>query len=157
MNHTDSVKIIDFSDDLKEPIKALNFEWLQKYFRVENGDEVSLSDPKEYIINKGGYIFYAKKDGEIVGTVSLLKKGDEIFELGKMAVSENSQGFGVGTILLEHCLNFARQKQIKKLILYSNTRLESAIHLYKKYGFVQIELEQGLYERANIKMELVIS
>ncbi|WMJ75345.1 GNAT family N-acetyltransferase [Cytophagaceae bacterium ABcell3] len=157
MRHTDNIKIIDFSDDLTEPIKTLNYEWLQKYFRIEKGDEISLSNPKEHIIDKGGHIFYVKKDNEIVGTASLLKKTDEIFELGKMAVTENSQGFGIGTILLEYCLNFAKEKQVKKLILYSNTQLESAIHLYIKYGFEEIELEQGLYERANIKMAKSLS
>lgn len=152
MKNSENIEIIDFSDGLTEPIKILNYNWLQKYFCVEQGDEISLSNPKEHIIDKGGYIFYAKKDGEIVGTASLLKKNDEIFEIGKMAVSEKLQGFGIGTILLEHCLKFAKQKQIKKLILYSNTKLEPAIHLYKKYGFIEIELEPGLYDRANIKM-----
>jgi N-acetylglutamate synthase-like GNAT family acetyltransferase len=147
------VEIIEFTNELKAPIKTLNYEWLEKYFRVEKGDFISLSNPKENIIDKGGFIYYAKLNNEIVGTVSLLKKTDTIFELGKMAVSKKAQGFNVGTILLEHSLNIAKQKQIKKLILYSNTILKSAIHLYKKYGFIEIELEIGLYERANIKME----
>ena len=147
------VEIIEFTNEQKEPIKTLNYEWLEKYFRVEKGDIISLTNPKENIIDKGGFIYYAKLNNEIVGTVSLLKKTDTIFELGKMAVTQKAQGFNVGTILLEHSLNIAKQKQIKKLILYSNTILKSAIHLYRKYGFTEIELESGLYERANIKME----
>lgn len=70
-----------------------------------------------------------------------------------MAVTEKAQGYKIGTILLDHCLKIAKQQQIRTLILYSNTQLESAIHLYRKYGFIKIELEDGLYERANIKME----
>ena len=147
------IEIIPFSDDQKEAIKTLNYEWLEKYFRLEQGDVVSLSSPKEQIIDKGGFIFYAKLNDEIVGTASLLKKNDSVFELGKMAVAEKARGFGIGTLLLEHCLNVAKQKQIKTLILYSNRQLESALHLYRKYGFYEIELEAGLYERADIKME----
>lgn len=150
------IEIIDFNEDLQEPIKILNYQWLEKYFRVEKGDEISLSNPQKYIIDKGGYIFYAKKNDQIVGTASLLKKSSEIFEFGKMAVDENFQGLGVGKLLLEHCLEFAKQKQIKKLVLYSNTLLKSAMHLYTTYGFVEIELEEGLYERANIKMEKLL-
>ena len=152
-NNNDKIEIIDFSDELKEPIKTLNYEWLEKYFRIEKGDVASLSNPKEQIIEKGGFIFYAKLNNEIAGTASLLKKTDDVFELGKMAVTAKAQGYKIGTILLEHCLSFAKQKQIKKMILYSNTYLETAIHLYRKYGFVETELEAGLYERANIKME----
>ena len=157
MKNCNNIEIIEFSDGLKDYIKTLNYNWLQKFFRVEPGDEIALSNPKEYIIDKGGYIFFARKDGEIFGTVSLLKKDNEIFEIGKMAVSEIAQGFGIGTILLEHCLKFAKQKAIKTLILYSNTKLEPAIHLYKKYGFTETNLEQGHYDRANIKMIKEIS
>ncbi|WP_347173775.1 GNAT family N-acetyltransferase [Polaribacter uvawellassae] len=151
--YSNKIEIIKFTNKVKEPIKTLNYEWLEEYFCVEKGDEISLSNPKTTIIDKGGFIYYAKLNNEIVGTVSLLKKTDTIFELGKMAVTKKAQGFKIGTILLEYALNIAKEKQIKKLILYSNTILKSAIHLYQKYGFVKIELESGLYERANIKME----
>jgi ribosomal protein S18 acetylase RimI-like enzyme len=148
-----SIEIIDYSDELKEYIKTLNYEWLEEHFYVEEGDEISLSNPKENIIDKGGFIFYARYNTEIVGTASLLKKTDEVFELGKMAVAKNARGLGIGKILMDHCLTFAKERQIKKLILYSNTKLETAIHLYRKHGFVEIEMEQGIYARGNIKME----
>lgn len=150
---SNKIEIVDYSEDLKEAIKILNYEWLEKYFRVEDTDVQSLSNPREEIIDKGGFIFYAKLNGEIVGTASLLKKDENLFELGKMAVSEKAQGHKIGTLLLEHCLEVAKEKQIKTLILYSNTQLQSAIHLYLKYGFTEIEMDEGLYDRANIKME----
>lgn len=153
MSKKNLVDIIEFSEELSEPIKTLNYEWLEKYFRIEEGDVASLSDPQKHIIDKGGHIYYAKLDGEIVGTASLLKKSETVYELGKLAVSDKAQGHGIGTILIEHCLNIAKQKQIKTLILYSNTILQSAIHLFRKYGFEEVELESGVYERANIKME----
>ncbi|MNJ86016.1 TDP-fucosamine acetyltransferase [compost metagenome] len=146
-------EIIDYSDELKEYVKTLNYEWLEEYFHVEEGDRISLSNPREQIMDKGGFIFFAKYGEEIVGTVSLIKKTDEVFELGKMAVAKNTQGLGIGKLLMEHCLEFARQKGIGKLILYSNTLLKPAIHLYQKYGFEEIEMEAGVYERGNIKME----
>ncbi|WP_317132172.1 GNAT family N-acetyltransferase [Chryseobacterium sp. SNU WT5] len=107
------IEIIPYSKDLKEAIKILNYGWLEKYFRVEQSDIQSLSNPKEDIIDKGGFIFYAKLNDEIVGTVSLLKKTETIFELGKMAVAEKAQGHKIGTLLLEHCLDFVEQKHVK--------------------------------------------
>lgn len=152
-----NIKIIDFDNETKQVIKSLNYEWLNKYFHIEQGDVISLSNPQREIIEKGGYIYYASLNNEIVGTVSLIKKENNLFELGKMAVTQSAQGYGIGTILLEHCLKVVRNKEIPKLVLYSNTQLESAIHLYKKYGFKEIPLENGLYDRANIKMELIIN
>ncbi|WP_294318337.1 GNAT family N-acetyltransferase [uncultured Chryseobacterium sp.] len=147
------IEIIPFSDDLQDYIKILNYEWLEKHFRIEEGDRISLSNPRKEIIDKGGFIFYAKVNGEIVGTASLLKKTESVFELGKMAVSGKAQGHRIGTVLLEHCIKYSEELSIEKLVLYSNTKLQSAIHLYKKYGFQEIPLESGLYERADIKME----
>ena len=152
-NYARNIEIIEYSDDLKEFIKTLNYEWLEKYFRVEKGDESSLSNPTEKIIHNGGYIYYAKLNNEIVGTASLLKKSNDVFELGKMAVTGSAQGLGIGKLLLDHCLYVAKNKHIKTIILYSNTQLTSAIHLYQKYGFKEVELKKGLYKRANNKME----
>lgn len=157
MNTQDTVEIIPFSSDLKEHIKTLNIEWLQKYFRVEERDEVVLSNPQEEIIDKGGLIFYARYKGEIIGTVSLVKMNNETFELSKMAVSNKAQGLGVGNKLLEHCMTVAENNNIKKLFLYSNRILLPALHLYEKFGFVEAPLENVSYERADIKMEKILS
>jgi ribosomal protein S18 acetylase RimI-like enzyme len=150
------VEIIPYSPDLKEHIKTLNIEWLMKYFRVEPKDEIMLSDPQGAILDQGGMIFYAKYNEQIVGTVSLLKIDAGTFELSKMAVTDAVQRLGVGKKLLEHCFAVARAKGIEKLILYSNRKLLSAIHLYEKYGFEEIPVEKGIYERADIKMEKIL-
>ncbi|SHL38781.1 Acetyltransferase (GNAT) domain-containing protein [Flavobacterium chilense] len=155
--HNNNVEIIPFSSDLKEYIKILNIAWLEKYFKVEEKDKLTLSNPQEEIIDKGGMIFYARYNNEILGTASLMKVNDLTFELSKMAVSDHAQGLGVGHKLLEHCINAAKENNAKTLFLYSNTILLPAIHLYKKYGFTEIPLETGVYERADIKMEKIIS
>jgi ribosomal protein S18 acetylase RimI-like enzyme len=154
---TNKVEIIPFSIELKDHIKTLNLEWLEKYFKVEPKDEKVLSDPQGEIIDKGGMIFYAQYNNKIVGTASLLKIDNETFELSKMAVSDGNQGLGIGRKLIEHCLNVAKEKGIQKLILYSNRKLLPALHLYESYGFIEIPVEKGIYERADIKMEKKLS
>lgn len=151
-----NIEIINFTSDLKEKIKLLNYEWLEKYFHIEPADIRSLSNPQEEIIDKGGCIYYAKLNDVIIGTASLIKTEVNIFELAKMAVKSTAQGKGVGGLLLEHCISEAKKIGIAKLILYSNTKLESALHLYRKFGFKEVPLEHAHYQRANIKMELVL-
>ncbi|CAM4093240.1 GNAT family N-acetyltransferase [Flavobacterium weaverense] len=156
MSLENTLEIIPFTTDLKDHIKILNFEWLIKYFKVEPKDQLVLSNPQGEIIDKGGFIFYARYNGEIIGTVSLLKIDDSTFELSKMAVTSKIQGLGIGKKLIDHCLSFAKENKIEKLILYSNRKLLTALHLYRKFGFEEIELETGNYERADIKMERII-
>ena len=156
MNLDNNVLIIPFSPDLKKEIKTLNVEWLKKHFKVEAKDELVLSDPQGEIIDKGGMIFYAKYDGKIVGTASLLKIDETTFELSKMAVTDVVQGLGIGNQLMEHCIKIAREKKIKKLVLYTNRKLSPALYLYLKYGFQEVGMAESLYERADVKMELTL-
>ncbi|HEX8576905.1 MAG TPA: GNAT family N-acetyltransferase [Flavobacterium sp.] len=150
------MEVIPYTTALKSHIKTLNTEWLEKYFAVEPKDTIQLSDPENEIINKGGYIYYGKLDDTIIATFSLLKVTHTVFELGKMAVSEAYQGKGLGKQLLEYAIATAKEKEAEKIILYSNTKLEAAIALYKKFGFTEIPLEPNTYARSNIKMELII-
>jgi ribosomal protein S18 acetylase RimI-like enzyme len=157
MTPENTVEIIPFAPHLKDAIKTLNLQWLSKYFKVEEKDHLTLSNPQEEIIDKGGMIFYAKYNNEILGTVSLLKIDDTTFELSKMAVSDRAQGLGIGNQLLLHCMDVAQKNNIKKLLLYSNRSLLPALHLYRKFGFIEVPLEAAVYERADIKMEKIIA
>ncbi len=148
----ESIEIIDFADELKDHIRILNTEWIEKYFSLEESDLRSLSDPRGEIIDKGGYVFYARLDNEIVGTVSLLKISDTEFELAKMAVTERCRGKGISNILMDACLKKAAATGMKELVLYTNSRLTAAIALYKKYGFNEVPLDHTHYERVDMKM-----
>lgn len=153
-----TIEIEHFKTEYSTHFYNLNIEWLQTFFYVEPFDEEVLSNPTTYIINKGGHIFFAKLNNKIVGTVALMPK-QTTFELTKMAVSPKHRGFKIGQQLMEYCINFAKQElQLKNLILYSNTKLENAIYIYKKHGFTEISVEENCpYERCNIKMELPFS
>ncbi|MCC8358951.1 GNAT family N-acetyltransferase [Salinimicrobium sediminilitoris] len=152
------MEIISYEAQYAEDFRQLNIEWLEKYFWVEPHDEEVLGKPEKYIIEPGGNIFFVREGEKIIGTVALMKIEDGIFELTKMAVLPAAQGRNFGQKLMEHTLDFARRKGWKKLIIYSNRKLENAIHIYKKYGFKEIPLGEGNpYSRGDIKMELPLS
>ncbi len=152
-----NIDIISFENKYAKDFYNLNIEWLQTFFYVEPYDEEVLGNPYKHIIGKGGHIFFAKLKDEIVGTVALMPIGEEgLFELTKMAVSPKHRGFKVGQQLMQYCIDFAKNMGLPKLILYSNTTLENAIYIYRKYGFIEKPLEANTpYKRSDIKMELV--
>lgn len=146
------VKIENYHPEFAKDFKKLNVEWLEKYFKVEEHDEEQLNNPEE-ILEKGGRIFFARLDGENVGTASLIYEEPGVYELAKMAVTESAKGHGIGNVLMEHCIAEARKLGAKKIILLSNRGLTPAISLYKKYGFEEIPLTNNPYARGDIKME----
>lgn len=152
------MEIIPFAPAYAEAFKDLNVAWLEKYFWVEPHDEEVLGKPQQYIINEGGNIFFVKEDDKIIGTVALMKIDESIFELTKMAITPEAQGRKIGQLLMEHTLRYAREQKWKTLIIYSNRKLENAIHIYKKYGFREIPIEDNNpYARGDIKMKLELS
>ncbi len=156
MNIANRLQIINYENQYAKDFYELNIEWLKTYFYVEPYDEEVLSKPKTYIINKGGHIFFTKLDTTVVGTVALMPTNDTgVFELTKMAVSPNHRGHKIGQQLMQYCIDFAKEQGFKGLMLYSNTILENAIYIYRKYGFIEIPVEaESPYKRSNIKMEL---
>ncbi|MBT8309841.1 MAG: GNAT family N-acetyltransferase [Flavobacteriaceae bacterium] len=151
------IKISSYQDNFSKEFYDLNIEWLKNYFYVEPFDEEVLSNPKKYIISKGGHIFFAIYNDSVVGTVALMPtKEQTVFELTKMAVLPTYRGYKIGQKLMQHCIEFSLDSGLKSLILYSNTILENAIYIYRKFGFIEIPVEPDChYERSNIKMALI--
>tara|TARA_B100001142_G_scaffold287764_1_gene303508 strand:- start:1532 stop:1996 length:465 start_codon:yes stop_codon:yes gene_type:complete len=148
----------NFKTEYSTKFYDLNIEWLEKYFCVEDYDKEVLSNPEKYIIKRGGIILFAELNSDIVGTVALMPTHiKNTYELTKMAVNPNYRNNKIGQKLLLKIISIAEEMNLKKIILYSNKKLENAIHLYLKYNFIEIALEENCpYERANIKMELSI-
>lgn len=150
--------IIPFTQQYAGDFKNLNIEWLEKYFWVEPHDEEVLGKPGKYIIEPGGQIFLVKVKDEVIGTVALMKMDEGIFELTKMAITPAAQGRNIGQQLMTYTLEYAKKQGWQKLIIYSNRKLENAIHIYKKFGFREIPIEgNNPYARGDIKMELLLS
>lgn len=151
------VKIIPFDENYTADFTQLNFEWLEKYFYIEDYDKKILINPKKHIIDKGGEIFFALVNDKVVGTVALIKREEGVFELSKMGVTQDYKGLRIGQKLMYTCIEYAGSNGIKRLFLDSNTILTPAITLYHKVGFKEIPVpEDTPYERCNIRMELFL-
>jgi GNAT superfamily N-acetyltransferase len=152
-----NIEILEYEQKYAQHFKTLNYEWLKKYFWVEKEDEEILSNPEDEIINKGGFIFFAKEKDEVLGTAALIKHEGGTFELAKMAVTEKARGRQIGKKLALAVIERARSENTGTLYLETSKRLHAACNLYKKLGFEQVEfdsIEGSKYGRASIKMIL---
>ena len=128
--------IIDiFKKEYKSDFETLNLQWIKKYFKVEEEDLKILKNPESYVIDGGGQIFFALLDGKAIGTAAMVLTKDRIFELSKMAVDSSYQGLGIGRMLINACIDFAKRKSAEEIFLITNDKLLPALVLYNSSGF----------------------
>jgi len=152
------INIVPYNGKYKSDFARLNYEWLEKYFKTEKAepeDKRLLNNPKREIINKGGEIFFAILNDNVVGTCAVLKVSDSIYELSKMGVTAKAQGRQIGKKLALTAIGYAVEKEASKLRLYTSSKLKAALNLYRGLGFIEMKEESNTrYKRELILMEL---
>jgi putative acetyltransferase len=139
--------------------RELNEAWIQQFFAIESKDREVLGDPVGHILRPGGEIVIAVLGDRAIGCCALLAMGNGSFEIGKMAVSEERRGLGVGRKLLAQIIGRAREIGAKRLYLETSTKLPNAIHLYEAQGFTHLPPErvrQSPYARSDVYMEMFL-
>lgn len=150
----DEIAIVPFDPKYTSDFANLNIEWIEQNFELEEADRKALHAPEQNILAQGGYIYLAMLKDKVVGTCALLKMGDDVLELAKMAVSPAAKGKGIGYLLGQKVIEKAKAVGANSVYLESNTKLVPAINLYHKLGFRQVHGKTSPYQRCNIQMEL---
>ena len=149
------ISIESFKKEYTSAFYSLNKEWIEESWELEESDINDLSTPKEDIIDKGGEVFFAIKDEKVIATSAMVYIDDSTFELAKMTVAKEFRGLGIANQLMDRCIDFAKGKNAKYIVLITNSALVIARNLYDKYRFKEIDLDSDKYgDRGNVKMTL---
>jgi ribosomal protein S18 acetylase RimI-like enzyme len=133
--------------------KKISLDWLNKHHLFEEADNHLLDNPLEYI-EKGSAIFLAHFNDQVVGTISLIPIDQDNYEILKLGVVDDYKGLGIGSRLMQICIDICKEKNVKTITLESSSKLKSALNLYEKLGFEHIDVVDAHFESADVKMEL---
>lgn len=150
------VKIVEWKDEYFADYFDISMEWLREYDIVEPIDIEIITHPHEKVLDDGGMIFFARCEDRNVGTISMISMGEDCFELAKIGVTKSFRGLGIGDLLMEAAIDFAKRKGAKKIILFTIEMLVPAINLYHKFKFKDIPHTGSKYEDSDMKMELYL-
>ena len=134
------IEIIDGANHLDE-VKRLVIEYTKFLGRDLSFQHVNeeLDDLSAKYTPPEGRLLCAALDGEIIGCVTYHKHTNERCEMKRLFVREGYRTHHAGSKLIEAIINFARADGFKKMVLDTIKPLQSAIRLYKRFGFVECE------------------
>ncbi len=152
------MKVVPYDKKYKKDFIEMNKQWITEMFVLEEEDLAVLNNIDQ-ALDEGGQIFFAIDDDENVLAccmIAPLSNGE--WEIEKFCARGMYTGTGAGTACLKACMDYAKEKQVEKIVIVTNTKCEQAVHLYRKFGFteVPVDKEKFPYERGNIAFEKVI-
>ena len=86
-----------------------------------------------------GRLLLVEVDGEIAATISLRKIREDAGEIKRMYVKPKFRGKKLGNLMVEKVISISEENGFSKLFLDTSSFMSSAVSLYKKYGFKEID------------------
>lgn len=134
-------------------VKLILKEFDQPY--DENGSERDLTEFKNYFTKDRCLFYVLLYDQTVIGSIGLLSITEYEARIKKMYIARYFRGLGLATALMDKVLQQAALFGYKKISLETMTTMESAIHLYRKYGFMEV-VKEVQSRRCDIVMEKIL-
>lgn len=132
-------RILAYEPHFAADFMRLNSAWIEQFYQLEEEDRRFLADPKRYIIDTGGMVFFLLENDQVTGTCGVMKMDDDTYELVRMAVDPAFRGKGYGEMLVNHASRWAKENGARQIILETGSVLKPAIKLYERIGFEHYE------------------
>lgn len=110
----------------------------QQYLTIQHYDE----EVKNLDVKYGmpyGRLYLAYCEGELAGCIGLRKIDEHNSEMKRLYVRPQFRGKHIGDKLIQKIIEDAKVIGYSYMLLDTLPFLKSAIHMYKKYGFYEIE------------------
>lgn len=152
-----AVTIRKYKSGDEPAIKSMITAIMGREFREDQGaypTEDLESIEKSY--GKLGDVFFVAEAGsKVVGTVAIKKEDDRIALLRRLFVDTDYRNQRLGVKLIDRALEYCREVGYQELVFRTTSRMEGAIRLCQKKGFVQrAKIQLGDFELLKFTLHL---
>ncbi len=133
--------IVQYAERYKSEVIGLILDIQNKEAKINLSieEQPDLNNIFEAYINKGGNFWLAIANGEVVGTIGLMRINDDWSVLKKFFVRADFRSKKVGLALYETFLDFANAKGYRHIILDTPSVATKSHSFYERAGFKQID------------------
>lgn len=138
--------IDNYSENNKSDFERIWVDWLLNTMGIEPQQEdlEDVQNPIKNYIKQGGMVFYANKGKSCLGVVAVKRLNELEYEFCKLVVTKEARGMGLGKMLVQKCLDYVIAVGGTALYLQSFHKLEIAVKMYQKMGFLDCPAPKGM-------------
>lgn len=151
------MKIIEYEEKYKEYFIQFNTDWIIDNFEYLEKEDLETFNHIDENLENGAMIYFAIEDENVLAAC-MTKPMDNTgtWELCKMGSNKHLPHKGAGSAVFEAAMNWAIEHGAKRLFILSNSKLKAAVHIYEKFGFHEVKLDDYEYDRGDIAFEYVV-
>lgn len=147
------MKIIPFEERYRKDFIDFNTDWIISNFGfLEEHDKETFENIDEEM-DLGAMIFFAVENHTALATCMSRPMEGTTWEICKLGSNKNVPHKGAGSAVFKKSIEWALDHGAERLFILSNSKLKPALHIYEKYGFKEIKLENYEYARGDIAFE----
>lgn len=147
------MKIIPFEEKYRQDFIDFNTDWIESYFGFLEEHDKETFDKIDEELDRGAMIFFAVENDVALATCMAMPMEGTTWEICKLGSNKKLPHKGAGSAVFEAAMDWALTHGAEKLFILSNSCLQPALHIYRKFGFEEVKLENYGYVRGNIAFE----
>lgn len=147
------MEILEYDSKYKDSFIQFNTDWIVDNFGCLEKEDVETFAKIEEDLTNGAMIYFAVENDVPLATCMAKPMNGETWEICKLGSNKYREHKGSGSAVFEAAMKWATDHGAKRLFILSNRKLKPAIHIYKKFGFKEIKLDDYEYVRGDIAFE----
>jgi GNAT superfamily N-acetyltransferase len=150
------MKIIEYNVKYKQDFIDFNTAWITDNFGFLEPEDYETFEGIEKKIAAGAMIYFAVEGNTALATCMAVPMEDGVWEICKLASNKEREHKGAGSAVFKAAMDWAVTHGARRLFLISNSKLKPALHIYEKFGFTEVKLDDYEYVRGDIAFEYVV-